>query len=125
MYLLGGSTARESITSGPGLAADIKKDGGPTVLAYDLGSINQNYGQDVAIVDNAPKIPSILLIGVNVGRYTPSPGASMMQTAGRELLLSSPSLRTYVTSTYHQSPVVTHHPARHHELPGHLRHDPP
>jgi len=102
VYLLGGSTARESITSGSGLAAEIKKDGGPTVQAYDLGSINQNYGQDVAIVDNAPKIPSIVLIGVNVGRYTPSPGASMMQTAGRELLLSSPSLRKYVVDTQHK-----------------------
>jgi hypothetical protein len=102
VYLLGGSTARESITSGTGLAAEIKQDGGPAVQAYDLGSINQNYGQDVAIVDNAPKIPSILLIGVNVGRYTPSPGASMMQTGGRELLLSSPSLRTYVYHNYHK-----------------------
>ena len=102
VYLLGGSTARESITSGPGLAADIKKDGGPTVQAYDLGSMNQNYGQDVAIIDNAPKMPSIVLIGVNVGRYTPSPGSSMMQTAGRELLLSSPSLRTYVVDNYHK-----------------------
>lgn len=102
VYLLGGSTARESITSGPALAAEIKQDGGPTVQAYDLGSMNQNYGQDVAIIDNAPKIPSIVLIGVNVGRYTPSSSASMMQTAGRELLLNSPSLRKYIVSTYHR-----------------------
>ena len=72
LYLLGGSSARESIVSGDALAAEIADLGGPRVAAYDLGSINQNFAQSLAVVDSAPDTPAWLLVGINLGRFTPT-----------------------------------------------------
>ncbi len=100
VYLLGGSTAREAITSGASLAAEIEKLGGPKVAAWDLGSPNQNFAQSLAIADNVPNSPAWILIGLNVGRFTPDRGASMPQVVGRELLLKSAFLQQYVARQY-------------------------
>ena len=74
LYLLGGSSARESIVSGDALAAEIADLGGPRVAAYDLGSINQNFAQSLAVVDSAPDTPAWLLVGINLGRFTATEG---------------------------------------------------
>ena len=100
VYLLGGSTAREAITSGDSLAAEIERLGGPKVSAWDLGSMNQNFAQSLAIADNVPNSPTWILIGLNVGRFTPDRGASMQQVVGRELLLKSAFLQQYVAREY-------------------------
>lgn len=100
VYLLGGSTAREAITSGDSLAADIERRGGPKTVAWDLGSINQNFAQSLAIADNVPNSPAWILIGLNVGRFTPDRGANMEQVVGRELLLKSAFLQQYVARQY-------------------------
>ena len=100
VYLLGGSTAREAITSGDSLAAEIERLGGPKTAAWDLGSMNQNFAQSLAIADNVPNSPAWILIGLNVGRFTPDRGASMKQVVGRELLLKSDFLQKYVARQY-------------------------
>jgi hypothetical protein len=96
VYLLGGSSARESILSGPSLARRVAALGGPRIEAFDLGSMNQNFAQSLAIADNVPDTPALLVVGVNYGRFTPSPGDNQKQAVGRELLLDSPYLRAYV-----------------------------
>ncbi len=100
VYLLGGSSARESVVSGPSLAADIRSEGGPKVVAWDLGSMNQNFAQSLAVADNVPATSTYLLIGVGLGRFTSDRGASLKQAEGRELLLESPFLQRYVARTY-------------------------
>ena len=100
IYLLGGSTAREAITSGDALSADIEKLGGPKTAAWDLGSINQNFAQSLAVADNVPNSPAWILIGLNVGRFTPDRGASFKQVVGREFLLKSAFLQQYVAEEY-------------------------
>ena len=100
LYLLGGSSARESIVSGASLAADVKREGGPDVAAWDLGSINQNFAQSLAVADNVPATPTYLLIGVGLGRFTSDRGSSLKQAEGRELLLESRFLQRYVARTY-------------------------
>ena len=100
VYLLGGSTAREAITSGDSLAAEIEKLGGPKTAAWDLGSMNQSFAQSLAIADNVPNSPAWILIGLNVGRFTPDRDASMKQVVGRELLLKSAFLQEYVARQY-------------------------
>jgi hypothetical protein len=100
-YLLGGSTAREAITSGPGLAAEIEAAGGPACVAWDLGSMNQNFAQSLAVADNVPaRRPAWIVIGLNLGRFTSDRGASMRQSEGRELLLKSTYLQRYVARAY-------------------------
>ena len=100
VYLLGGSAAREAVVSGPSLAADVREEGGPEVAAWDLGSMNQNFAQSLAVADNVPATPTYLLVGVGLGRFTSDRGASFKQSEGRELLLPSRFLQQYVAETY-------------------------
>jgi hypothetical protein len=100
LYLLGGSSARESIVSGDALAAEIADLGGPRVAAYDLGSINQNFAQSLAVVDSAPDTPAWLLVGVNLGRFTATEEQNAVQAEGRELLLQSGAVQDFVSSEW-------------------------
>jgi hypothetical protein len=100
VYLTGGSGAREAIVSGQALAAEVFADGGPRVTALDLGFINQNFAETLAIADNLPARGSWLLVGVNLGRFTAFPSANERQVVGRDLLLRSAYLQHYVSSTY-------------------------
>ena len=70
VYLLGGSSARESVTSEPSWQHDIAASGGGRVLACNLGAASQSYAADIAIVKAMPSAPSVVVIGLNVGRYT-------------------------------------------------------
>ncbi len=100
LYLLGGSSARESIVSGDALAAEIEDLGGPRVAAYDLGSINQNFAESMAVVDTVPDTPAWLLVGINLGRFTATREENAQQVEGRELLLRSADLRRFVTEEW-------------------------
>ena len=100
LYLLGGSSARESIVSGDALAAEIADLGGPRVAAYDLGSINQNFAQSLTVVDSAPDTPAWLLVGVNLGRFTATREQNAVQAEGRELLLESGAVQDFVSSEW-------------------------
>jgi hypothetical protein len=100
LYLLGGSSARESIVSGESLAAEIREDGGPEVQAYDLGSINQNFAESLAVVENARGAPAWLLVGVNLGRFTETRQTNAQQAEGRELLLDSTAVQQFVSSRW-------------------------
>jgi hypothetical protein len=100
IYLLGGSSARESIVSGAALAAEIRDAGGPEVAAFDLGSINQNFAESLAVVDSAPDTPAWLLVGVNLGRFTATKEQNAQQAEGRELLLDSDAVHSFVSSKW-------------------------
>jgi hypothetical protein len=100
IYLLGGSTAREAITSGASLSRQIRADGGPATVAWDLGSINQNFAQSLVVADNVPAKDAWLLVGINLGRFTPDRGSSFVQSEGREFLLKSRYLQQYVAKNY-------------------------
>jgi hypothetical protein len=97
--LLAGSGGLEGIVSGRSLAAAVRRDGGPRIVAYNLSSQKQRFAQSWAIVDNLPNTPTTVLIGVNLGRFTTSPGSNYDQVIGRDLLLKSDSLRRYVIRT--------------------------
>jgi lysophospholipase L1-like esterase len=101
VYITGGSASREAIVSGPSLAAQIHGLGGPRVAAWDLGSINQNFGETMAVADNVPTAkPAWVLIGINPGRFTEPPATNEQQIAGRDFLLKSAHLQHYISSTY-------------------------
>ncbi len=100
LYLLGGSSARESIVSGEALADEIEALGGPRVAAYDLGSINQNFAESMAVLESVPDTPAWLLVGVNLGRFTPTRERSAMQAQGREFLLRSDAVRSFVAARW-------------------------
>ena len=71
VVLLGGSAARESTISDASWRDEIVADGGPAVLAWNLGSRNRTMAQNVAIVRALPKgAEAIVYIGVNLGSFT-------------------------------------------------------
>ena len=70
VLLLGGSAARESITTERDWRRQIAALGGGRVSAYDLGASSQGYKDDLEIVRALPAVPTLLLIGINLGRYT-------------------------------------------------------
>ena len=111
LYLLGGSSARESIVSGGALAAEIAALGGPRVAAYDLGSINQNFAESLAVVDSAPDTPAWLLVGVNLGRFTATQETNAVQAEGREFLLKSGAVQDFVSSEWGLAEVLVHDPS--------------
>ena len=100
VYLLGGSSARESIVSGDALAAEIAALGGPRVAAYDLGAINQNFAESLSVVDSVPDTPAWLLVGINLGRFTATRDQNAAQAEGRELLLESGAVHSFVSSRW-------------------------
>jgi hypothetical protein len=103
VYLVGGSTTRELITSEASLAAAIRQVTGKQVYVNDLASMNQSFGQSLAIAANLPAKNAVLVIGVNQARFTASPADNEDQIVGRPLLLQSTDLRTYVADTYGRS----------------------
>ena len=106
---------RESITSNDALEAAIRKAGGPDTEVYNLGSMNQNFAQSLAVVDNVPDTPATVVVGINPGRFTPSRGDNQKQAEGRELLLKSDVPARVRERRVRQVQVHVHDPA------GHLR----
>ena len=72
VYLLGGSSAVDSTVSDQSWTTQVGRLVHRRVRAYNFGSTTQTYAQDVTIVNHLPTLPSIVLIGVNLGRYTGS-----------------------------------------------------
>jgi hypothetical protein len=75
VVLLGGSAARESTVSDADWAAQIAAAGGPAAAAFNLGSRNRTLAQDVALVKLLPHGPTVVYIGINVGRFTSPPSS--------------------------------------------------
>ena len=74
VVLLGGSSARESTVSDSNWESEISQLGGPQVDAYNLGSRNRTYAQDLEFVKLLPRnLPTIVYIGINLSRFCNAP----------------------------------------------------
>jgi len=101
VVLTAGSSGREAIWSGDSLAAQVKEDGGPSIVASNLSSPKQSIGQSLAILDNLPTAPATtVLIGVNLSRLYEPVDDSLQQVIGRNLLLKSDTLRRFAVSHF-------------------------
>lgn len=96
VYLIGGSNVREQIQTADTLEAAILAHCGAEVKVVDLGSTNQHFGESLAIVENLPEGPGVVVVGVNQTRFAYAPDVVGVQVKGRELLLRSPALRRFV-----------------------------
>lgn len=72
VVLLGGSAARECTVSDEDWAREIRRQGGPPVLAFNLGSRNRTLAENLALVEALPRVRSLVVIGVNLGAFTSS-----------------------------------------------------
>ncbi len=75
VYLLGGSVARECVPSEASWAAAVQGSGGPAALTFDLASSDRTTATDLKLVAEMPDTPTIVLIGINVGRFTRTPAS--------------------------------------------------
>ena len=80
VLLLGGSAAREATVSDTAWAAEVQALADSPVATYNLGSRNQTFEQDVALVKALPRIPVLVFIGVNLGRFTSPPTTTTSTT---------------------------------------------
>lgn len=86
VILLGGSSARESTIDDDNWAAQILRRGGPTVLAYNLGSKHDTFELDREVAERLPKdLPAIVYIGINIGRFSNSPSDPSLNLPAPEI----------------------------------------
>ena len=100
--LLGGSAARESTIDDASWAAQVTQLGGPSVAAFNLGSRNRTLAQDVKLIQALPKMPGIVYIGINVGRFTTPPSKPTL-----DLPEPTASLPPYGQHQYSQSKILS------------------
>ena len=112
VYLPGGSAARECTISDRNWRRQIVNLGGPSVLAFNLGAASEAYGHNIDMIRRAPDVPSLVLIGVNVGRYTHRPPAGYLASADGVAAAAGSSLTlkqvdNYAQHRYRASQVLT------------------
>ena len=71
--ILGGSSARECTVSNDSWSDQVSRGLGSRVLAVNLGSKHRLFAQDVRLARLLPDGPSLVFIGVNVGRFCNGP----------------------------------------------------
>jgi hypothetical protein len=107
VYLLGGSAARECTINDRNWRRQIVNMGGPSVLAFNLGASSEAYGHNIDMIRRAPDVPSLVLIGVNVGRYTHRPPASSLAAAINGSSLTLKQVDNYAQHRFRASQVLT------------------
>lgn len=75
VLLLGGSATRECTVSDRSWREQIVRRGGPPVVTRNLSSKNQTFAQDLHLVRMLPSAPTIVFIGVNLGRFFVDPAS--------------------------------------------------
>jgi len=93
IYVVGGSSARDCLDSAQAMAKQVSVASGLNVCAYNLSSAKQSFAESMAIVDNLPRGPAIVLVAVSANRFGISPRMAQREAQGEDLPLSSPSLK--------------------------------
>lgn len=73
VYLLGGSSARECVVSNADWTAQLRRLLDRQVRAVDLGATSQSFTADRRLVRNMADGPTVVVIGISLGRYTSPP----------------------------------------------------
>jgi hypothetical protein len=94
VVLLGGSSTRESTISDKSWRDQIVATGGPSVLAWNMGSHNRSMAQNLAIAKALPQgARTIVLIGINLGSFTGTQKSAKIKLpslTGGEISLQQP-----------------------------------
>ena len=72
VVLFAGSSGRECTASDETWAAEVRELGGPAVVARNLSSRNKTFAHDLDLARLLPRTgtPTLVFIGVNLGRFT-------------------------------------------------------
>jgi hypothetical protein len=102
LILSGGSVARECTVGDTDWAAQVRRRGGPEVVAYNISSQNRTFYEEVALVRALPQVPTIVFIGVNLERFTSPP-----QSGAISLTPDPAKSANYQPHTHTQSKILT------------------
>jgi len=102
LILSGGSVARECTVSDADWAAQVRRRGGPEVVAYNISSQNRTFYEEVALVKALPHAPTLVFIGVNLERFT-----SPSQSGTISLTPDPTKSANYQPHTHTQSKILT------------------
>jgi len=98
VYVLGGSATRECFVGERSLATEILNAGGGEVVVHHLASNGQEFATDLALIDNLPRTPAVVVIGVGMERFVHGPAVTERQLTGRPLLVWSPALKRFLVA---------------------------
>ena len=105
VVLLGGSSARECTVLDDDWERQIERRSGYVVDAYNLGSKHRTYAQDLAFVKLLPAdVPTIVYIGVNLGRFCLPPGSASITLPRPRPLPVLPAARLLDAGTSRATP---------------------
>lgn len=97
VYVAGGSSTLDTVTSPASFAADIAARGSAAPSVNVLGCSEQRPAEQLAIVDNLPRAKGVLLVlGVSERSFFGGPGAARDELHGLPLIMKSPTLRSLV-----------------------------
>ena len=104
VYLVGDSLVRECMTTPAAMASRLESASGVATSLYELGSSNQNFGESLAIVDNLPSGPGLVVVSVDHARFAFPPSTVSAQIRGDRLLMPSTTLWRFVLQTRGSAP---------------------
>ena len=105
--LIGGSNVRECLQQPADLSARVEDLTGVRTRALQLGSTNQNFGETMAIVDNLPPGPGVVVLAVNHTRFAYPPAVVRRQIQGETLLMPSTGLWEFIVGYQGSAPADT------------------
>lgn len=101
LYVLGGSSMREAITSEIEFSEMLTKKHGMTFEVALLSSAFRSFVQCTAVIENLPEASGIVVLGVNFSRFAWDARRSGRQLAGDPFLLKTRSFNDIEFSALH------------------------
>jgi len=105
--LIGGSNVRECLQLPADLSDELEGLTGVKTRTLLLASTNQNLGETMAVVDNLPRGPGVVVVAVNHTRFAYSPANVARQIQGKTLLMPSPALHGFILGDQGAAPADT------------------
>ncbi|HEX5640925.1 MAG TPA: hypothetical protein VFZ86_01155 [Thermoleophilia bacterium] len=92
VYLFGGSGTMECFISEASLASAISREAGREVRVVSLAAHQESMAMSLALIDNLPRGPATLALGLAPIRVTGAPARDAEMLSGHTLLVRSPRL---------------------------------
>lgn len=103
-YYFGGSGAMDCIVSEASLSAAITAAGGGGLPVVSLAAHAQSLGQTLAVIDNLPEGPAVLLVGLAPMRFTTAPEDDARLLSGKPMPIRSERLARFLREGYGMKP---------------------
>ena len=100
VYLFGGSGTMDSFVDERSLGGAVTRDAGRGVQIVSLAAHSQSMAFTLALVDNLPRRPSMLAIGLAPTRFLTSPAEDERLLNGRPVLIQSARLEQLASLWY-------------------------